>query len=153
MTETKKPEDVPPEVEALHPMVVSLFSLLRTDEAGRFFLPEPSVHDLYSALLQYEGDEELGHIVHGLTAMAVTMREQHDSPDLADQILLVLESDEVAKAIKRLSISGDPEAVEEAAKRFAQFAGGSAALTAPRADAPRPEGTLTIDKLSFPRRM
>lgn len=156
MSEPKHPEaeDVPHEVQALHPIVLTAFSLLQPGEEGEeYMLPEPLVHDLHSGILQYAGDEELAHVVHSLTAMALTMRDQHNSPTLAAQLIAVLESDEVAQAVKALSIAADPEAVEAAAERFAAFAGRAQPKTAPRGDEPKPEGSITLDKINFPRRM
>jgi hypothetical protein len=85
--------------------------------------------------------------------MAAVMRDQCRSPGLADQLLAVLEAEDVARAIGRLAPATDPSDAEDAARRFAQFAGGAERRVAPRADAPRPEGTLTVDRLAFPRKM
>jgi hypothetical protein len=156
MTDPKQAADdgFPPEVAALHPFVLTAFSVLVPGTDGeRFAFPEEQVHDLHSGLLQFDGEEELAHIVHGLTAMAVTMKDSLNSPSVANQLIAILEDEAVRKVLLKLKIAQDPEALNAAAMAFESFAGSSGNKQAPMANEPRPEGTLTLDAMKFPKRL
>lgn len=153
MTEPTQDDELPPEVANLHPFIITLFGLLTPGKDGeRFDLAEDHVHELYAGLLEYENDDELAHIVHGLTAMAIAMREELNSPSLSNQIVAILDDDKIGRMLTSLKVSQDPEALNAAAKAFESFADRDA-KKAPMANEPRPEGTVTLDGLKFPRRL
>ncbi len=155
---SEKPNDeiqVPEEVLNLHPMVVEFFAQLVPGEDGELFsLPEPLVHDLHSAILQFEGEKELVDIIHGFTAAAITMRDHSQSPFLSEQLFAILQSPQVEEILKGLEISADPEEVSRIAERFKSFAGKEdIAKTAPKEGEKKPDGALSLDQLNFPKRL
>jgi len=154
MSEQDSIPEMPPEVAALHPFVLQVCSVLVPGTDGeRYWINEDDVHQIHAGLLDYEGDDELLHILHGLGAMATVMRDQLNSPSLSDQIMAILESEELQKAFLKVKISSDPEALAAAARSFTNFADKDGNKKAPMANEPRPEGTVTLDGLKFPRRL
>lgn len=157
MTEKQSEEvqqvEVPEEVLALHPIVFQLMQIVVPGPNGEEFdLPDDqALPELRDGVLEYDGDQ-LRHVAETLTAFVIVMQAQHNSPTLAGKVLAVLQSPEVGAKLKALSISTDPERVQEVAKRFSQFSG-AGPKTAPMADAKKPDGAISLDKLNFPRRM
>jgi len=160
MEETSEPveEDPPVEVENLHPIVLLLAEKVEASEDGKFLpLSEELLEDLAEGVLEYVDDEdpkvELLHIAQSLTAYANTLRTDHEAGDLADQILMVVTQEAVINNLHKLSVSSDPEKVREIASNFGEFTGDKKELKAPKVGEAKPEGSVDLNALNFPKRL
>ena len=161
MTEkpTKPEDEIPPEVFELHPIVGLLARELvpAPDPEEEEFLPmaEDKYIELGAAILHYVDEEnpkmELLHVVQSLAAWAYALRER--SPRLSEQVIDCIAQEEVANSCAKLKVSADPEAVRETAEKFGNFSGQQADKTAPKVGEAKPEGSIDINKLNFPKRM
>lgn len=159
MSQKPTTDEIPPEVLELHPIVLVLAGELQKGEGEEEFAPlaEDRFIELGAAILHYVDEEnpkvELLHIVQSLACYAYVLRETHKSPALAEQIVTCIAQDEVVANVDKLKVSADPETVRQVAERFGNFSGSKTDKTAPKVGEAKPEGSLDINALNFPKRM
>lgn len=158
MTE-KKTDEVPAEVFELHPLVLVIAAELKPGEGDEEFAPleEDKFIELGAAILSYVDEEdpkvELLHVAQSFAAYAVTLRDQHNSGRLAEQIFECIGNEDIVANLEKLAVSADPEKVQQVAQRFTDFTGSKTEKKAPKVGEAKPEGSIDINKLNFPKRM
>lgn len=160
MTEKKTDaNEVPQEVLELHPLVLVVASELQPGEGTEQFAPlnDEKFLELGAALLHYVNEDdpqvELLHVAQSFAAYAIALRDFHGSERLADQLLEIVSQDEIVVNLQKLSVSADPEKVQKIAARFGEFAGTKQGMKAPKVGEAKPEGSLDLNALKFPKRM
>jgi hypothetical protein len=144
--------DAPEEVLALHPIAFQLVEVLTCGQGHEEFTLDPDLlPELHEGILEYDGDELL-HVAHSLSGFIAAMREQHNSPTLADHVMAVLESPEIAAKLQAVTRAVSLETVEQRARSFGALLGKSGPV-APRHDDPKPEGSIRVEQLNFPKRL
>jgi hypothetical protein len=160
MTEKKSdPNEVPQEVLDLHPLVLVVAAEFQPGEGDEQFAPltEDKLIEVGAAILHYVNEDdpqvELLHVAQSFAAYALAIRDLHGSARLADQLLEVVSQDEVVNNLQKLTVSADPEKIQKIAARFGDFAGTRQELKAPKVGEAKPEGSIDINALKFPKRM
>lgn len=150
--------EMPEEVADLHGVAVFLVAHLEeSEEEGEAFKPlAKEVLDEVDAYLKElaekdDGTEELMHAVQTLGGFVVGNRP--DSPKMVEQVKALLDRPHVVEAVKKWSVSADPEQVKAIADRFGDFAGVKADKTAPKVGDEKPEGAIDLNALNFPKRL
>jgi hypothetical protein len=157
---TKKRESEPeitPEVEKLHGLAFYLAKELAPGEGGEEFAPFSEevlgpVAQFFLELTEEEGGtDELIHAAKDIAAFAIAHRKT--SPTMSGQVSEMLRLPYVEEAVKKWSISADPEDVKDIAARFGDFAGVDAQKRAPQVGEEKPEGAVDLNALNFPKRL
>lgn len=150
-------EPVPEEIKQLHPIAFFLAKQLQPGEAGHEFAPVPDevILEMGEYLVglpeQEHGEAELVHAAHTIASFVVGNKK--DSPDLAAQVQQLLEMPVVIDAMKKWSVSADPEQVKKIAENFGHFAGLDTSKKAPKVGEEKPEGSVDLNALNFPKRL
>lgn len=146
----------PPEVEALHPLVIFLGGALAPPDEGEECLTvEPSVLvEIRTAMLGLAGDLSLRKCAQDLMSLAYFLSANQRSPTVAQAILELLNDSEIVEAMIGLPPAEAPtdEQVAWAAAQFNEFSDGEA-KRAPMVNEAPAEGSIKIDKLNFPKRV
>jgi hypothetical protein len=163
MTDTTPKKDafdeIPSEALELHPLVFVLSKELTKGEGAEMLAPmsEDKFVELGAAVLTYVDDAdpkvELLQVVESLGAFALVARDQCGSERLANQLFEIIGNDDVVNNLQKLSVSADPEKIQKIAERFGEFAGAKADKKAPKVGEAKPEGSIDINALNFPKRM
>ncbi len=145
-------EDIPADVESVHPFVTMLFAGLERGGEERYAFPLDLANQVYSGLIEFEGEAELTMIIEQMLGLAIMMQQEFESPTVAAQIFAILEDDKVQNITRDIKALADPN-LDELGNRFGSFAGNEIAKTAPKVGDEKPEGALSLDELNFPKRM
>jgi hypothetical protein len=156
MTEKNQSDDMPDDVAKLHGIAFALAKELKPGEGGEEFAPFPEevlgpVAQYLLELTEEEEADELVHACHTLAAFAIGQKPS--SPTMAAQVLELLELANVQEALKKFSVSADPEKVKQMAEKFGNFAGTDSQKKAPKVGEEKPEGAVDLNALNFPKRL
>ncbi|MBK6684165.1 MAG: hypothetical protein IPG45_06810 [Deltaproteobacteria bacterium] len=136
----------------LHPIALAI--VLRCDEHGqdpKLSLEPEEVVALRESLEAIYGTEELRHAVKNLLALGGVLGQQ-GCPAISTQILDLLAEEKLLTALDEINDIRE-RAAEQNSSQFSEFTGKQAPKQAPKPGEQRPEGTLTLDGLKFPKRL
>ena len=150
------PEMTEATLNALHPLAVDALAVF--DKSGadpKFQFTNGHMADLRQGLEALFETEPLRDAVRSLLGIAHGFQQQGiEHP--ARQLFDLLAEPGLLEALDRVNAtleSESREAVADSSKKFKDFQDRAAPSAAPKVGEERPEGTLSLDKLRFPKRL
>ncbi|MEL7371500.1 MAG: hypothetical protein AAFN74_21435 [Myxococcota bacterium] len=144
------------QLKTLHPLAADVVAAF--DEAGskpQFALNNAQLGELREALSGLYETESLRDAVRSLLGIAHGF-EQQGVITAATQLFELLREKPLLDALDEVNAAREQssrDAVADSSKKFDDFQDKADGPAAPKVGDERPEGTLSIDKLSFPKRL
>lgn len=150
------PEITEEQLQTLHPLAADVVVVF--DQAGApssFALTDDQLGELRTGITSLFEHHELRDAVRSLLGIAHGF-EQQGVPTAAHQLFELLREPALLAALDQINAareSASRDAVADSSDKFKNFQDRSTARDAPKVGDERPDGTLSIDKLSFPKRL
>ena len=151
-----EPQITEEQLKTLHPLAGDVVVVF--DRAGAkpdFVLNQIQLEELWQGLHGLFEAQELRDAVRSLLGIAHSFEQQGFNP-LASQLFEVLRQKPLLDALDEVNAAREAEsrdAVANSSKKFDSFQDKTTQRSAPQVGDDRPDGTLSIDKLSFPKRL
>ena len=151
-----EPEITEEQLQTLHPLAAGLIAVF--EEAGAkptFAFDETHLGIVAEGLTALYENQELRDATRSLLGVAHGF-EQQGMNRPAQQMFELLRQKPLLDALDRINAARDAEnrdAVAASSDKFTSFQDSTTQRSAPKVGEERPDGTLSIDKLGFPKRL
>lgn len=150
------PENTADEMNTLHPLAADVVAVFEQSAANpKFVFNDAHLFKLSEGLAGLFESQALAAAVSSLLGVARGF-ERQGLHRPAKQLFDLLAEKPLLDALDQVDAAREAatrDAVAESSEKFKNFRGDTTQRSAPRVGEQRPDGTLSLDKLSFPKRL